>query len=370
MSAEDISEGNVRLSNYQVAMMLARRLDHLGLFPYKSARERFLITIPDDGSAREIIELGPAFKGSRFFRPNCATKDIALVDEFAAYSKLAGLTNCYYWSICLPIRKAAFDKLDQELRRFNQQINNQFSELRKLYQFEQLILALHIRYDELTDAIDLHAHFICRVPPEHLEDVRHVMRTKFSRPDPDVRPIRNVAAAVNYMLYGIFDNREMIDWPDHALEAVWHLSQQKRFRYVRTGGGFAKWRREVRQANDNAPPETKRARPYPVDPSKPRFLARVTAKIRGRRVAALLYERPDEAAVRSTQEKEYSTASRLVTQGTARSLKPVISFEIPGCIPQGWDRIRTAINWITAPISSLARKFHGIGKKIISKLLC
>lgn len=365
-----VAGGQGRLSNSQVSEVLASRLLRLGFRPYKSDRERFLITIPEDGSPRELIELGQAIKGGRFFHSNTTTKNIALTDEFTAFCSEAGLTDCYYWSICLPVRKAALDALDEELQRFNRKINNQFSELRKCYRFEQLILALHVRYDELTDAIDLHAHFICRVPSEHLESVRHVIRTKFSRPDLDVGPIRNVAAAVNYMLYGVFNNREMIDWPDHALEAVWRLTQQKRFRYVRTGGGFAKWRREARLANDNMATEAKNRQPYPVDPTKPRFLARVTAKIRGKRVAALLYEHPAEAPPVATQANEYSTASRLATQETAQSSKPTKSFKLPGCPLQAWDSIRTAIKRITAPISSLAGKIHEIGKKIVRKLRC
>lgn len=365
-----VAGGQRRLSNSQVSEVLASRLLRLGFRPYKSDRERFLITIPEDGSPRELIELGQAIKGGRFFHSNTTTKNIALTDEFTAFCSEVGLTDCYYWSICLPVRKAALDALDEELQRFNRKINNQFSELRKCYRFEQLILALHVRYDELSDAIDLHAHFICRVPSEHLESVRHVLRTKFSRPDLDVGPIRNVAAAVNYMLYGVFNNREMIGWPDHALEAVWRLTQQKRFRYVRTGGGFAKWRREARLANDNTATEAKNKQPYPVDPTKPRFLARITAKIRGKRVAALLYEHPAEAAVKPMQEQEYSTASRLVTQGTATELKAAFNFEISGATTTSWERARAAISVFTAPIVSLARKLHGIGKKIIRKLLC
>lgn len=307
------------LTNYQIARTLASRLEAMGLLPYKSERERFLITIPQDGSARELIELGPALKGSRFFRPNCATRDISLVDEFTEFCQEVGLADCYYWSICLPVRKAKFEKLDEELCRFNRQINNHFSELRNLYHFEQLVLAIHIRYDDFTDAIDLHAHFICRVPSENLEKVQHVLRCNFSRPDLDLGPIRNPAAALNYMLYGIFKNREMVDWPDHALSAVWRLSQQKRFRYARTGGAFAKWRRQARLANDNVPAKAKRQQPYPVDPNKPRFLARVIAKIHGKRVPALLYEHPAETQINPTRPDVYSTASRRITQESANA---------------------------------------------------
>jgi hypothetical protein len=324
-----------KLSNFHIAMSLAYRLQKLGFVPFKSERERFLITLPEDSAAKELIELGPALKGGRFFRPNCAKKDLALIEQFSAFSAADGLKDCYYWSVCLPIRKASFEKLEQSLSDFNRLLNNHFSELRKNHGFEQLVLVHHIRYDEFTDAIDLHAHFICRVPPDHLEQVRGLLSRKFSRADVNVKAIRNPAAALNYMLYGIFNNREMIEWPDHALVAVWQLTQKKRNRYVRTGGAFAKWKREALAANDNVQSTSKAERKerHPVDPCKPRFLARVTAKVRGKRVAALLYERPTEQNDPVSETDMYSTASRRIIQET--KIAPQELAPLKGPLPHG-----------------------------------
>ena len=124
------------------------------------------------------------------------------------------------------------------------------------------------------------------------------------------------------MLYGIFDNWEMVDWPDHALAAVWEMTQHKRYHYVRTGGRFATWRKELKAANENRagnhrPPKSA----FVPRPGQCRFLARVNAKIRGKRVPALLYERPVEDQRRGSAGRVYSTASRVTTQETANICK-------------------------------------------------
>ena len=91
----------------------------------------------------------------------------------------------------------------------------------------------------------------------------------------------------------------MITWPDHALQAVWGLTQ-RRFRFVRSGGSFAKWKASRRspeermeQSLDKERREQNRAET--ADPrrrvfSGDRLLSKVMVKIRGVRIAALLFE--------------------------------------------------------------------------------
>src|SRR5690606_30028231 len=145
--------------------------------------------------------------------------------------------------------------------------------LRKKHHFELLALALHFRYDENQHAIDLHAHFICRVPPADLAAAQAYLRRKFSLPYVEKDPIDNAEAVLNYMLCGIFDNFEMVDWPDDALAATWEMTQHKRFRYVRVGGSFARWRKETDAANDNVSGKPRSRKPiYVTEPGQSRFL--------------------------------------------------------------------------------------------------
>ena len=264
-----------------------------------------------------MIDIGRPWKGGRLFRNNAVGKDMELIEQFGQFAKADSLMNCYFWNVSLTGCKANVTTLIADVERFNSDINQHFSELRKKHRFELLVLALHFRYDEHQNAIDLHAHFVCRVPPEALSAVQLYIRINFSLPYVESAAIENAEAVLNYMLFGIFDNWEMIEWPDETLAAVWEMTQHKRYRYVRTGGAFAKWRKAARAANDNSTSRvaTPSKPAFVLPPGHSRFLARVTAKVRGRRVAALLYERPlNHQDCPSHAPAEYSTASRGTTQ--------------------------------------------------------
>lgn len=304
-----------RPANHILVRQIADRLEGLGFKPFRSEAERYLITVPPDGSKPELLEIGRASKGGRIFRNNFVGRDIELVSQFGEFAKKDGLRDCYFWNVSLTGCKARVSDLVADVERFNADINQHFSELRKHHHFDLLALVLHFRYDENQNAIDLHAHFICRVPPADLTAAQTYLRRKFSLPYVEKDPIENAEAVLNYMLCGIFDNYEMVDWPDDALAAVWEMTQYKRYRYVRVGGSFARWRKERDAANDNVSSNQRSRKPiYVTEPGQSRFLARVTAKIRGKRVPALLYERPIDDQYCPATDRVYSTASRRTTQ--------------------------------------------------------
>lgn len=180
------------------ARAVARRLVSLGINPFQSDAERYVVLL--DGGGGEILDWGKPLRGSRFFEPNAILKDRPMVADFEAFAKRYGLKGCVYWGVGLTGAKADPEDLDASLKSFNEKINIEFSELRKSGKFEMLLLAIHPRYDEFSGRFDLHAHFVAKVPPEHREAVKLRLRIKFSKTDFPDRAIRNAGAVATYML--------------------------------------------------------------------------------------------------------------------------------------------------------------------------
>lgn len=236
-------------SPFANAMAVARRLVSLGINPFQSDAERYVVLL--DGGGGEILDWGKPLRGSRFFEPNAIRKDRPMVADFEAFAKRYGLKDCVYWGVGLTGAKADPEDLDAALKSFNEKLNIEFSELRKSGKFEMLLLVIHPRYDDFSGLFDLHAHFVARVPPEHREAVKLRLRIKFSKTDFPDRAIRNAAAVATYMLWGVFRNDIMVQWPDNALRAAWKLTQS-RFHFVRTGGSFRQWRASTVPVKDKA----------------------------------------------------------------------------------------------------------------------
>ncbi|NTG42971.1 hypothetical protein [Rhizobium rhizogenes] len=347
-----------RPANHILISKIADRLEGLGFKPFRSEAERYLVTAPEDGTRPELLEIGRASKGGRFFRNNFVGRDMKLIKQFGEFAKGGGLSDCYFWNVSLTGCKARVSTLVADVERFNADINQHFTELRKKHHFELLSLTLHFRYDENQHAIDLHAHFVCRVPVADLLETQAYLRAKFSLPYLETTPIENAEAVLNYMLFGIFDNCEMVDWPDDALAAVWQMTQQKRYRYVRTGGSFARWRKERQSANDNVPGHQRPRKPaYVTAPGQSRFLARVMAKVRGKRVRAFLYERPVDNQYCPDADMVYSTASRRTTQDLGTTSTPLLESII----------VRYADG--KTPLQAFGEALWRVPKKIICKLI-
>ncbi len=214
-SSEAVSH---RPSPCRQAAALAQRLEAIGIDPYQSDKERYLVALQD--SPGEIIELGRPLKGTRFFASHAVRKNRPVVEDFKDFAAQDGLQDCVFWGIGLTGAKADAAELGDAMQAFNGRINIEFSELRKRFAFELLLLVIHPRFDHGSGLFDLHAHFVARVSPESREAVRRRLMTKFSKIDLPESPIRRAAAIASYMLWGIFRNTVMITWPDHALRAL------------------------------------------------------------------------------------------------------------------------------------------------------
>jgi len=347
---------NDQSSPYRQAANLAQRLEAIGINPYQSDEERYLVALQD--SPGEIIELGRPLRGTRFFASHAIRKNRPVVEDFEKFAAADGLKDCLYWGIGLTGTKADAADLRDALKRFNDRINIEFSELRKRFAFELLLLVVHPRFDPVSGLFDLHAHFVARVLPENREAVRRRLMTKFSKIDLPDNPIRRAAAVATYMLWGIFRNRVMIKWPNHALRAVWGLTQS-RFRFVRSGGAFAKWKASRRSPEEKAARTSDtdrraRNREETADPrhlvfSGDRLLSKVVVKIRGLRIAALLFETTKNEDVKAAgtsaaAEPMYSSATISVTQEFRKKIGEDACSRVQRLADPLWNGLRTLLS--------------------------
>lgn len=367
---------------YRQATTLAQRLEAIGINPYQSDKERYLVALQD--SPGEIIELGKPLRATRFFASHAVRKNRPVVEDFEKFAAQDGLKDCLYWGIGLTGAKAATADLRDALKQFNDRINIEFSELRKRFAFELLLLVVHPRYDPVSGLFDLHAHFVARVSPECREAVRRRLMTKFSKIDLPDNPIRRAAAVATYMLWGIFRNKVMITWPDHALEAVWGLTQS-RFRFVRSGGAFAKWKASRRPPEERMERKlhkgrTRQNREETADPRNlgftgDRLLSKVIVKVRGVRIAALLFEaaknKDSKAAVISPPDAEpmYSSATISVTQESRDQLGEASYSSIGRDAGPFWKSLRTRISRLGNVVLSWRIKIGNFVRAALRRLL-
>ncbi|MCY1705267.1 hypothetical protein [Pannonibacter sp. SL95] len=302
-----------------VARLLAKRLENLGINPYQSENDRYLVLLED--APGEVIEMGRPLKGTRFFKSEALKRDVQTVRDIEVFAREAGASDWLFWNVGLTGAKASVDGLCEAMTDFNRRINIDFSELRKKHGFELILIAIHPRYDAVSGQFDLHAHFICRIPPEQREAARRRLMSKFSKVDLPDDMVRNPAACSTYMLWGIYDPKELLTWPDRPLMAAWELAQS-RARLVRTGGGFALWKRSRHDPAQEASAREERARrranrEATKDPRKgqlsgDRFLAKIVARIRGKMVRAALWQ--SGKAVLGQRPDNYTSAACGITQ--------------------------------------------------------
>lgn len=296
-----------RLTANQTARLLAGRLERLGHDPFLTDRHRYLVMLQD--APGEIIDLGRPLRGSRLFKPKTLARDIETVRAFGEYTAEEGRSDLLFWGIGLTGSKAEVGSLVQRNEEFNRRINVHFSELRKRNGFELLLLVIHPRYDEFSGRFDLHAHFICRIPLDQREAARRRLLTAFSKADLPDHPLRNPAACATYMVWGICPPEITTTLPDEALAELWALSRT-RARLVRSGGGYAKWKRSATASPAEAARRAQRAQvkanraatadPRPRPAWTDRLLAKVMVRVDGKRRAALLFEEaadPETASI-------------------------------------------------------------------------
>jgi hypothetical protein len=312
-----------RASPLHYAKELGKRLEALGLDVHASEHERYLVLLQD--APGEIIDLGRPLRGSRIFGNEAIRRNIPVATDFTEFAAEHGLEDCMFWGIGLTGAKATADDLVSAMKTFNAKINIEFSELRKKHSFELLLIAIHPRFDHESGLFDLHAHFVCRVPIQHREAVNRRLLVKFSKTDLNTKPIRKAAAVATYSLWGIWRNKIMLTWPDHALKAAWSLTQH-RFRLYRTAGAFAKWRACRRSTTDKSAKaidkeEIKKNRmetayDRPIVETGDRLISKVMVRYGGQKVAALLFEArppaepPCSGDTKNTAEEYTSTTIR------------------------------------------------------------
>ncbi|MCX7321624.1 MAG: hypothetical protein NT113_19805 [Hyphomicrobiales bacterium] len=304
------------------ARRIADRLKAMGHDPFYSDRERYLVLLEDRPG--DIVELGQPLRGSRLFKASALARDIAMVRDIEAFATKFPEDDWLYWNIGLTGAKAPVGGLVKAYGEFNRLINIHFTEMRRRNKFELILLVIHPRYDPVSGRFDLHAHFICKIPPEQREAARRRLLTAFSKADVPDGSVRNAAACATYMIWGIAPPEETIALPDDALSDLWRLSRAKA-RLTRTGRSFGAWRHAQTACQEQDLPKQKRrtASSQPQSDQHDRLLAKTVATIKGKKVAALLYEKrralseldevnlPTSAAVPS---KDSSSATIDVTQ--------------------------------------------------------
>lgn len=227
----------------KAARAIAGRLERLRFDPFQSDRERYLVRLDDHSG--EIVELGRPLRTSRLFKKSVLARDIETVRDTEAFVKASGYDDCLYWGVGLTGAKAEVGGLVEANVEFNRLINVHFTEMRRRNQFELILLVIHPRFDPVSGRFDLHAHFICRVPPKHREAARRRLLTGFSKAHVPEEPVRKLVACATYMVWGICPPETTVELPDGALSDLWRLSQSKA-RLVRKGRVFSKWtRRDV-----------------------------------------------------------------------------------------------------------------------------
>lgn len=369
-------------SPFDYAKALARRFASIGINPYQSEKERYIVLLNNGGG--EVLEWGRPLKGSRIFGPNAIRKDRSTVADFTAFSKQHGLRDCVFWCIGTADSKPDPSELNAALKSFNESINIEFSELRKSGSFEMLLLVIHPRFDEVSGLFDLHAHFVARVPPEDRDKVKHELRKKFSKTHFPDDPILKAAAVATYMLWGVFKNKVMLNWPDIALRAAWRLTES-RFRFVRSGGSFAKWRgskgpnREslTNTIDEERKRQNRRETAYPRQAvvTGDRLISKIMVKIRGVRTPALLFEMPHVQREASgtenrSEKREYTSSINVVTQEQAQPSLPTGSSECLAHKGTLRHRIKVALLAATEPIKSWTSKVGPFIKRIMVRLSC
>jgi hypothetical protein len=244
-------------SDYSLAREIARRLVDAGVFPFKDDRAQYVrLHGPREGEKKQF---GPPLRSHRMFPMKRRSLIEQRAREFSEFAADTDQTNWRVWTVHFPTRKTPLDAVIEDLTSFNVLINNIFSQLRKSKQFEFqiLILGIHIEFDHTTGLFDIHAHFVCKIPaePVHREVVRRRLMQAFSRTDLGDEPLRSAQGFTRYADRTI-KLANVVKWPIEALVAAWPLVDHG-FHYFRTGGDFAEWRRINKTTTRTAEQEEK-----------------------------------------------------------------------------------------------------------------
>jgi hypothetical protein len=176
-------------SEYALMREIAERLARAGIQPYAGDQPEYLVLHGEREG--EVIDFGLPLRSHRMFPTRTRSRADRIATEFAAFAAERDQTNWRVWTIHRPTKKTKLKALVRDLKAFNSLINRIFTLLRKVYEFELLLLGIHIEFDHSTQLFDIHAHFVCAMPEKLREDVRIILMTAFSRADVSDKPLRN-----------------------------------------------------------------------------------------------------------------------------------------------------------------------------------
>jgi len=207
-------------------------------------------------------------------------------DLFAKTANFGGLRHI----VLRPLgKKVALAELDEGIQQLSDDYNQHVGRLVSKRLVDPLLCVIHARYDAATGLFDLHAHCVWRVSSDNVDAVFQGVQTKFSTVWMDTKRIRKPAALVNYLVTWVVDHRQLPDWPDDAIRALWNASRPK---LIRPAGDFLEFRRTlgehriVREGGTvRAIPIRKRPASKKVDGPPPKtgaVVGFVRAKLRGK----------------------------------------------------------------------------------------
>lgn len=226
-----------------------------------------------------------------------ASEVAAAFDLFRETADLTGLRH-----VCLrpKAKKGHLGELASELARFSKDYNRWVGKLVTAGIIRPLLAVIHVRFDEINELWDLHAHCIWLVKDCHLDVMYFRLQTKFADFWVEKDKIKKPGALVN-CASGIVDYRKIKKWSNEALVEFWSLSRP---RFIRPAGEFAKFRnaikdyRLVRQgAGVMLVPKGKRpareTSSQPVSaPAQPRVVGYTHVSIGGEKVRCAILKRP------------------------------------------------------------------------------
>ena len=220
-------------------------------------------------------------------------KNRRLAEGFADFAAKGDISDCVFWSICTPTSKTEVDELEQDYENFNTIINSVFTDLRKNCGFELYAFGTHIKLDETSKMLDVHGHFVARIPLNQREATRRKLMQAFSRTHTPDETIRSPQAVI-YYLSRTFSLKEMLRWPVAAMVAAWKLGG-RRFHFCRTAGDFQEYRRKEKEASDlkrvRRPRQIIRSKGPENQAGGDRPLTSRLWNIRGEQIRGTLYQR-------------------------------------------------------------------------------
>lgn len=217
---------------------MVQRLQSLGQIAVRSSN-RVLVDVD--------IDLGRVFRrtGTRekwVFSSIAAERAAGYAGSFDLFAEKANFEGLRHFVLRPRGKKVAAADLEDGIRKLAGDYNQYVGRLVSKGLIEPILCVIHIRYDSALGLFDLHAHCIWRVSPTNVDAVYKGIQTKFSTVWMDSKRIRKPAALVNYLVTWVVDHRQLPDWPDDALLALWRASRPK---LIRPAGAFAEFRGQL-----------------------------------------------------------------------------------------------------------------------------